>query len=62
MRPATVADAEAIERIRIRGWQVGYRHVFPPEELDMQPVDWSRFLRLAGAQCSSIGGEFRQVH
>ena len=43
IRRATVADAEAIERIRIRGWQVGYRHIFPPEELDKLPVDWSRW-------------------
>src|SRR5436190_5933842 len=41
LRPATTADAEAIERIRIRGWQTAYRNVFPPEELDAMPVDWS---------------------
>ena len=28
---ATPDDAEAIERIRVRGWQVGYRHLYPPE-------------------------------
>jgi GNAT superfamily N-acetyltransferase len=44
IRPATPEDAEAIERIRIRGWQVAYRHVFPPAELDALPVDWSRWL------------------
>jgi len=44
VRPATADDAEAIERIRIRGWQVAYRHVFPAEELDRMPVDWSRWL------------------
>jgi GNAT superfamily N-acetyltransferase len=43
VRVATVADAEAIETIRIRGWQTAYRHVFPPEELDKLPVDWSRW-------------------
>ena len=43
IRPGTPEDAEAIERIRIRGWQVGYRHVFPPEELDRLEVDWSRW-------------------
>jgi ribosomal protein S18 acetylase RimI-like enzyme len=45
VRPATAADAEALERIRIRGWQVAYRHVFPPAELDRLPVDWSRWTR-----------------
>src|SRR5438128_1488687 len=44
VRPASSDDAEAIERIRIRGWQVAYRHVFPPEKLDELPVDWSRWL------------------
>ena len=34
VRTARPADAEAIERIRIHGWQVGYRHVFPAAELD----------------------------
>lgn len=43
VRVATGADAEAIERIRIRGWQTAYRHVFPPEELDRLEVDWSRW-------------------
>ena len=31
---ATGADAHAIEAVRVRGWQVAYRHVFPPAELD----------------------------
>src|SRR5438067_350206 len=43
VRPATPEDAEAIERIRIRGWQVAYRHVFPSAELDAMPLDWSRW-------------------
>jgi len=29
VRRATAADAEAIERIRVRGWGAAYRHVFP---------------------------------
>ena len=45
IRRATVEDAETIERIRVRGWQVGYRHVFPPEDLDAQAVDWSRWVQ-----------------
>jgi GNAT superfamily N-acetyltransferase len=43
VRVARRADAEAIERIRIRGWQVGYRHVFPAEVLDRMEIDWSRW-------------------
>jgi ribosomal protein S18 acetylase RimI-like enzyme len=47
VRDATVGDAEAIERIRIRGWQVAYRHVFPAEALDALIVDatwWREYL------------------
>jgi GNAT superfamily N-acetyltransferase len=43
VRQATPDDAEALERIRIRGWQVGYRQVFPAAELDGLAVDWSRW-------------------
>jgi GNAT superfamily N-acetyltransferase len=43
VRLAVPADAEAIERIRIRGWQAAYRHVFPPEKLDRLPIDWARW-------------------
>jgi ribosomal protein S18 acetylase RimI-like enzyme len=43
VRPGTVDDAQAIETIRIRGWQHAYRHVFSPERLDAMPVDWSRW-------------------
>ena len=45
VRPATPDDAEAIERIRVRGWQVGYRHLYPPEELDALELDWTRWAR-----------------
>jgi GNAT superfamily N-acetyltransferase len=45
VRPALPSDAEAIERIRVRGWQAGYRHLYPPEELDALELDWSRWTR-----------------
>jgi GNAT superfamily N-acetyltransferase len=45
VRAARAGDAEAIERIRVRGWQIGYRHVFPPDELDRMEVDWTRWQR-----------------
>ncbi|HWB21899.1 MAG TPA: GNAT family N-acetyltransferase [Gaiellaceae bacterium] len=45
IRTATGSDAEAVERIRVRGWQTAYRHVFPPDELDQLQADWSRWQR-----------------
>jgi GNAT superfamily N-acetyltransferase len=45
VRIAIGADAEAIERIRVRGWQAAYRHVFPAEALDQLEADWSRWQR-----------------
>jgi len=45
VRDATGDDAEGIERIRVRGWQVAYRHLYPPDELDRLPVDASRWRR-----------------
>jgi ribosomal protein S18 acetylase RimI-like enzyme len=39
VRPATGDDSEAIETIRVRGWQAAYRHVFPAAELDALPID-----------------------
>jgi GNAT superfamily N-acetyltransferase len=43
LRAANPDDADALERIRVRGWQIAYRHVFPPDELDAMPVDSSRW-------------------
>jgi ribosomal protein S18 acetylase RimI-like enzyme len=39
VRPATPADADAIARIHVRGWQVAYAHVFPLEELELLSID-----------------------
>src|SRR5436190_23282849 len=33
VRAATTDDAEAIGAVQERGWQVAYRHIFPPAEL-----------------------------
>jgi hypothetical protein len=49
IRLAVADDAEAIERIRIRAWQTAYRHVFPPEQLDAMPLDWSRWVETLSA-------------
>jgi len=43
IRSATPDDAEAVERIRVRGWQAAYRQIFPPALLDGMPLDWSRW-------------------
>jgi GNAT superfamily N-acetyltransferase len=43
VRDAKPDDAFAVESIRVRGWQIAYRHVFPPEELDLLPVDETRW-------------------
>jgi ribosomal protein S18 acetylase RimI-like enzyme len=32
-----------IRSIRIRGWQVAYRHIFDPVELDRIEPNWARF-------------------
>ena len=43
VRLATADDADAVETVRVRGWRVAYRHVFPPAELDALPVDGTRW-------------------
>jgi len=43
IRPASPADALAIETIRVRGWRSAYRHVFPAAELDGLPIDPERW-------------------
>jgi ribosomal protein S18 acetylase RimI-like enzyme len=49
VRDARPEDAEAIVRVRARGWQAGYAHVFPAEALEWMPADggsdyWARWL------------------
>jgi GNAT superfamily N-acetyltransferase len=43
IRLANGADAQAIETIRVRGWQTAYRHLFPVDELHALPVDGARW-------------------
>ncbi len=43
VRYAEPRDADAIEGIRVRGWQAAYRHVFPPTKLDAMPRDGARW-------------------
>jgi GNAT superfamily N-acetyltransferase len=43
IRLARAEDAFAVETIRVRGWRVAYRHIFPPAELEALPIDASRW-------------------
>jgi GNAT superfamily N-acetyltransferase len=43
VRTAAKRDARAIETIRVHGWRVAYRHVFPADELDALPIDPARW-------------------
>jgi GNAT superfamily N-acetyltransferase len=45
VREAEPDDAFAVESIRVRGWQIAYRHVFPPARLDALPIDETRWRR-----------------
>jgi len=42
IRPAAPEDAEAVERLRIAGWQTAYRGIIPDAYLDSLPVDAPR--------------------
>lgn len=42
VRPSVPGDAEAVERLRIAGWQTAYRGIIPDEYLDSLPVDVAR--------------------
>ena len=39
IRQATVADAAGIARVRVRGWQAGYRGIVPQDVLDAMSVE-----------------------
>jgi ribosomal protein S18 acetylase RimI-like enzyme len=42
VRPSVPEDAEAVERLRIAGWQTAYRGIIPDDFLDGLPVDVAR--------------------
>jgi GNAT superfamily N-acetyltransferase len=42
VRPSVPEDAEAVERLRIAGWQTAYRGIIPDDFLDGLPVDIAR--------------------
>jgi len=43
IRHAKPDDAYAVESVRVRCWQIAYRHVFPPAELDTLAIDERRW-------------------
>ena len=43
VRLACPDDALAVETIRVHGWRVAYRHVFPAEDLDGLAIDPERW-------------------
>src|ERR687896_643752 len=49
VRAGRLEDAGAIARVRTRGWQAAYAHVFPRDALAGMPTDgareyWARYL------------------
>jgi len=60
IRQAKPDDAYAVESIRTRGWQIAYRHVFPPAELDALPVDevrWRQWFLVPPRGCATFVAE-----
>ncbi|MEX2645807.1 MAG: GNAT family N-acetyltransferase [Gaiellaceae bacterium] len=68
VRAAVPEDAEAIARVHVRAWQVGYAHVFPPEKLagideaararqwrEGLESDWSALVLDDGSGFASVG-------
>ena len=55
IRPTTPQDAEAVERLRIAGWQAAYRGIIPDAYLDSLPLDVPRRRR----QLETLPEEFR---
>ena len=40
LRPVQPGDAMNVARVHVRSWQVGYRHLLPPDYLDaLKPED-----------------------
>ena len=57
IRPAAPEDAEAVERLRIAGWQTAYRGIIPDAYLDSLPVDVSRRRRHLEALPDGFGND-----
>lgn len=61
VRPAVVADADAIAAAHVWGWRVGYRGLFPDEYLDADEFETSRVERWRAWTWVDFGGPTGQL-
>ena len=54
LRPGTVADAEAVERLRVSGWKAAYRGLVPDSFLDGMPADAGRRRQLMASRGGQV--------
>lgn len=54
LRPCTVADAEAVERLRVPGWKAAYRGLVPDSFLDGMPANAGRRRQLMASRGGQV--------
>ena len=54
LRPCTVVDAEAVERLRASGWKAAYRGLVPDSFLDGMLADVERRRQLMASQGGQV--------
>ena len=54
LRPCTVVDAEAVERLRVSGWKAAYRGLVPDSFLDSMLADVERRRQLMASQGGQV--------
>ena len=54
LRPCTVVDAEAVERLRVSGWKAAYRGLVPDSFLDGMLADVERRRQLMASQGGQV--------
>jgi ribosomal protein S18 acetylase RimI-like enzyme len=54
LRPCTVVDAEAVERLRVSGWKAAYRGLVPDSFLDGMPADVERRRQLMASRGGQV--------
>ena len=59
IRPATLADAEALARLHVRSWQWAYRGQLPDEFLDRMPDSMERRIEARRAQLADLPPDYR---
>jgi hypothetical protein len=60
LRPCTVADAEAVERLPVSGWKAAYRGLVPDSFLDSMPADAGRRRQLMASRGRPGHGDRRR--